>query len=226
LEYRLRKQKEVFGGIPLEIECLESLDDTIDELFKELEKTGNASLLEELCPYFGALWPAARALSNQVASLELKGKRVLELGCGLAIPSLIASKLGADVTATDFHPEVPIFLRRNLALNHLAGLEYVQVNWAADSFPDLGRYDFVIGSDVLYERAHAPTLATVVERYLGPQGLAIIADPARPYLQSFVDEMARRGFLHESTVETVPEATKDGTRPKDVFLLKLRRAKT
>lgn len=211
MEYQLRKQNETIGGITLEIECLESLDRTIDELFVQLEKTGNPALLEELCPYFGALWPSARALAEAISEREMKGKRVLELGCGLALPSLVASKQGAEVTATDFHPEVPVFLNRNLALNGLTALKYVRVDWSRDRFPDLGQYDFVIGSDVLYEKTHGANLASVIERYLAPAGVALISDPGRPYLQGFAEEMSRRGLIHESSVRG------------EIFLLKLAR---
>jgi predicted nicotinamide N-methyase len=206
VEYQLSRQKETFDGVALEIECLESLDRTIDELFVHLEKTGNPALLEELCPYFGTLWPAARALAGIVSGLggagAIQGKRVLEVGCGLAVPSLVAAKLGALVKATDFHPEVPIFLRRNLALNGLAELEYVRVDWSrgGSGYPDLGQFDYVIGSDVLYEKTHAASLSSVIDRYLSPKGLAVITDPARPYLQGFIDEMSRKGFRHESSV--------------------------
>lgn len=214
MEYQLQRKKEQIGGIPLEIECLESLDRTIDELFARLEKEGSPALLEELCPYFGTLWPSARALAEVVAGVHLlKGKRVLELGCGLAVPSLVAAKLGAEVTATDFHPEVPIFLRRNLALNGLTELEYVRVDWSRGptGYPELGLYDYVIGSDVLYEKTHAASLAAVIERYLAPLGTALVTDPARPYLQGFIDEMSRRCFAHESSVTG------------EIFLLKLSR---
>jgi predicted nicotinamide N-methyase len=224
LTYELETRTERIHGIPLEIECLADLDRTIDELFKVLEKTGEASLLEDLCPYFGTVWPSARALAAVLAELgpALKGRKVLELGCGLAIPSLIAAKLGAEVTATDFHPEVPIFLRRNLALNGIAELEYVRVDWRSE-FPDLGHFDYVVGSDVLYERNHSANLMTVIARYLHEEGKALIADPARPYLQSFVDGMKEGGFACSIRTLIAPDTSARGSGSKDVFLLELQR---
>jgi predicted nicotinamide N-methyase len=216
IRYALSRQTETIAGIPLEIECLESLDRTIDELFAELAKSGDERMLEELCPYFGTVWPSARALAERVGRLgsTLAGQRFLEVGCGLALPSLIATRLGARVTATDFHPEVPIFLERNLELNQMTGLDYVRVDWRG-GFPELGLFDHVVGSDVLYERGHAPLLAAVVERYLAPGGQALIADPARPYLQAFLDEMGSRGFRHETCVVATPG--------KEVFVVSLAR---
>src|SRR4051794_22025957 len=111
--YHTKKQTETFEQTTLEIECLDNLDQTIDQVFKYLEGQGNPQALEELCPYFGVIWPAARGLSQFLSllpDLELSGKTVVELGCGLALPSILAAKRGAQVLATDFHPEVPRFL--------------------------------------------------------------------------------------------------------------------
>lgn len=223
--YELKRQVERIGDMTLEIDCLKDLNQTIDDLFLELEKTGNASLLEELCPYFGTVWPSARALAQTLYEKRdlFSGKRVLEVGCGLAIPSIVAAKLGADVVATDFHPEVPRFLESNLKLNlepsRIDSVRYERIDWSK-GFPDLGRFDWVVGSDVLYERQHALLLARVVSHYMGSgaqTGGAIIADPARPYLQTFVDEMTHLGVKHQTSVRTA----EDRPVPKDVFIVEL-----
>jgi len=221
-EYELKRQPERIGEIELEIECLKDLNRTIDDLFSELERTGNAQLLEELCPYFGTVWPSARALAQTLFERrqEIAEKRVLELGCGLAIPSLVAAKLGAQVVATDFHPEVPRFLKSNLELNQVSSVRYERIDWSK-GFPDLGNFDWVIGSDVLYERQHAMLLAGVIDHYLSRgKGRAIIADPARPYLQPFVDEMTRLGIQHQTSVRTA----EDRPVPKDIFIVELHKS--
>jgi predicted nicotinamide N-methyase len=216
--YTLKRQQERFGSVTLDLEVIADLNETIDRLFEELERTGDGSLLEELCPYFGTIWPSARALSEWVveSSARLQGKRVLEVGCGLAIPSLVASKLGARVSATDFHPDVPKFLKKNLELNSLE-IDYVPVDWRSlEAIAGAGEFDFVIGSDVLYERQHAIQLAQTVARLVSPTGEIWVADPARPYLQGFADEMERLGFQHRTEIRAVPE--KEGK--KEIFLLK------
>jgi predicted nicotinamide N-methyase len=223
--YELKRQREKIGPIDLEIECLKDLNQTIDDLFAELERTGNASLLEELCPYFGTVWPSARALGETLVERKesFAGKRILEVGCGLAIPSLVAAKLGAEVVATDFHPEVPRFLESNLAINQVHSVRYERVDWSK-GFPELGRFDWVIGSDILYERQHALLLARVVSRYMshgnGEGGRALITDPARPYLQAFLDEMTQLGARHETTVRTA----EDRPVSKDIFVVELCRS--
>src|SRR4051812_3092552 len=120
MNYGLTTQIETIGPLRLQIECLKDLNQTIDEVFKHLEHSGNPQALEELCPYFGVVWPAARGLGEYLAQLPrdaITGKAILELGCGLALPSMVAARLGAEVLATDFHPEVPRFLSSNIQLN-------------------------------------------------------------------------------------------------------------
>jgi predicted nicotinamide N-methyase len=222
--YELKRQHEKIGPIDLEIECLKDLNQTIDDLFAELERTGNASLLEELCPYFGTVWPSARALAETLVERKesFAGKRILEVGCGLAIPSLVAAKLGAEVVATDFHPEVPRFLESNLKINQVSSVRYERIDWSK-GFPDLGKFDWIIGSDILYERQHALLLARVVSQYMGQgnveKGRALITDPARPYLQAFLDEMTHLGARHETSVRTA----EDRPVSKDIFVVELHR---
>lgn len=179
---------------------LDNLESTIDELFLELEKSGNANLLEDLCPYFGCVWPSARALTEYLGShnIEENGAvKVLEVGCGLAVPSLLLARSlkFSKVIATDFHPEVPKFLERNLVRNSIPRdrFEYRELNWR-DPPSDLGRFGVVIGSDILYEKSHVEDVAEALVQLVKSSGRIIIADPMRPYLESFILEMKARGF--------------------------------
>src|SRR5947208_16220128 len=54
-----------------------------------------------LVPYSEVLWRSGVALAHEVAEADLAGQRVVELGCGLGVPSLAAARGGADVLATD-----------------------------------------------------------------------------------------------------------------------------
>jgi predicted nicotinamide N-methyase len=190
-------------------------------MFTVLDAQGEGERLMELCPFFGKLWPSARALGRYLAQLGgpvLGGKTVLEAGCGLALPSMVAARLGASVTATDFHPDVEAFLQENLALNAMRGVRYVDANWQDDT-TSLGRYDVVVGSDVLYDRAHVRTLAHFLLRHTAEGGRIVITDPGRAYLQDFASCMEQLNFSSELRVETVAS----GAGVQDVYLLEFRR---
>lgn len=224
--------RERFGGLELELETLADLDSAVNELLaREVAHPGE--LERDLCPYFGVVWPAARALAGELARRgpALVGRSVLELGCGLALPALVAAHLGARVTATDLHPDVPGFLARNLALNGLAAdaLEYVELDWRSAGLaegPAARRFEYVLGSDILYEAGHPAPVARALAAHVAPGGRILLADPGRAYLQACLDELARLGFRSETEVVAVADPSLDragDTRTREVFLLALAR---
>lgn len=127
---------------------------------------------------FGQLWPSGKVLAEAMTAQDLGGRRILELGCGLGLSSLVLARRGADITASDHHPLAESFLADNAERNALHGPIYRDLPW--DLSPaDLGRFDLIIASDVLYERAHAGLLAQLLLRHARPQAEILIADPGR-----------------------------------------------
>ena len=122
---------------------------------------------------FGQLWPAGQLLARAMQDFDIRGKRILELGCGIGLASLVLQRRGADVVASDMHPLAEVFLAYNAALNELPALHYRHLQWDAP-LPELGRFDLIIASDVLYETAHAPLLGGVIDSIMG------VAQPGRP----------------------------------------------
>jgi predicted nicotinamide N-methyase len=225
--YRLREtREELRSGKALTISCLESLDRTIDDLFDILKARGTPEILETLCPYFGTVWPAARALTLELLEEDrLEGTRVLELGCGLAIPSIAAAMRGAETTATDCHPDIDAFLKINLAANGSPRVRYHSLDWRhAENLIELGKFDWVIASDVLYEKHQPRIVAQVIAATLAKSGRFILADPGRPYLQEFSDEMSRLGYKVIVQTRTVADPGAElpavEGRTRDVFILK------
>lgn len=182
------------------LETIRDLDEAIDQICDALtEEEQKDPFAEDLCPYFGVLWPAAEALSvylSENADL-VKNKNVLELGCGLGYPSLVASHLGANVLATDFHPQVEEFFLRNCRHSNLS-CNYMRLNWREDQ-SKIGTFDVVMGSDVLYESKHPREVARGLLRFVKPNGKIILSDPGRNYLQQFIDAMKSEGHQEEMT---------------------------
>jgi 2-polyprenyl-3-methyl-5-hydroxy-6-metoxy-1,4-benzoquinol methylase len=142
---------------------------------------------------FGVVWPSARGLAQHMLTFELGGQRILEVGCGLALSSLVLHRRDGDVTASDCHPLVPSFLTHNLRLNGLATLPYQASNWARPA-PRLGRFDVVIGSDVLYEPGQAEPLAHFMDEHVEADGQVLLTDPNRGHRARFSREMEDHGF--------------------------------
>ncbi len=147
---------------------------------------------------FGQLWPSGRLLAQTMERADVAGKRILETGCGIGLSSLVLQRRGAIVVASDIHPLTEGFLAYNAALNALDAVHYRQMRWNV-ALTTLGRFDMIIASDVLYERAHAALLADVVERYAQPSAEVVISDPGRGNSAALSRLLDAQGFsLQES----------------------------
>jgi predicted nicotinamide N-methyase len=79
---------------------------------------------------FGLLWPSGAQLAARMAAHPVVlGTRVLEIGCGLALASLVGHRRGNDMTASDCHPLTAGFLLENLRLNALPPMKYRRGHW-------------------------------------------------------------------------------------------------
>jgi predicted nicotinamide N-methyase len=164
------------AGVRLELLRPESPEALIDE---------EAFAVDEFLPYWAELWPAARALADALP--DVRGLRVVELGCGLGVASLVAAANGAVVTATDWSPDAIELLRTNAARNGLTMKAEVR-DWRS---PWEARFDLALAADVLYERRNVePVLERLHE--LAPEALVGLA--GRPYEAAF---LRRAGAVEE-----------------------------
>jgi predicted nicotinamide N-methyase len=142
-----------------------------------------------LAPYWSVLWRSGVALARELDRENLGGKRVVELGCGLAVPSIAAARRGAEVIATDGDIDALALVRQNAELNGVH-LETDAVDWAdPDELIERGPFDLALASDVLYERPGVAMLLNLLPR-LAP--VAWVADPARPASDAFFEQATKR----------------------------------
>jgi predicted nicotinamide N-methyase len=158
-------------------------------------------------PLFGVVWPAGLALAEAMSHFPVDGKSILELGCGIGLTSLVLARRGANITACDHHPLAGIFLHHNTELNGLAPMTFHNASWLGPN-PLLGRYDLIIGSDLLYERGHAALLAGFIDHHANPAAQVLLADPGRGYVSPFSALMAAQGYVR--TAQSMPMADSIG----------------
>jgi predicted nicotinamide N-methyase len=139
-----------------------------------------------VAPYWAVLWRSGVALARELEGEELGGLRVVELGCGLAVPSIAAARAGASVLATDACPEALALAKRN-ARGNGARIDATTIDWEAPG--KLGPFDLVLAADVLYERSAVAPLLDLLPR-LAPE--ALLADPGRPAAGVFLEQASRR----------------------------------
>ena len=142
-----------------------------------------------VAPYWAVLWRSGVALARELDGVALRGLRVVELGCGLAVPSIAAARAGATVLATDACAEALTLVARNAHANEVP-IETAAVDWAEpDELVRRAPFDLVLAADVLYERASVAPLLSLLPR-LAPE--AWLADPGRPAAGAFIEQAGRR----------------------------------
>lgn len=186
---RLRYQTVEFGATDIHLCTLRDRQEFHDPMGLA-EKVGISSAS---WPIFGVLWPSSLVLAHTMSRYDFAGKRILEVGCGMALSSLLLNKRQADITATDYHPEVGTFLQRNTQLNQDADIAYQQVDWS-DPVDTLGHFDVIIGSDLLYEDSHIELLSSFIERHANPACEVIMVDPGRGRKAKLTKRMIAYGY--------------------------------
>lgn len=144
-------------------------------------------------PIFGVIWPSSLVLAHFLFDYKVGIKRILEVGCGMALSSLMLNEQSANITATDYHPEVQKFLQRNTQLNNDKDIPFERVDWAKED-DSLGLFDLIIGSDLLYEDNHIDLLANFIESHSNPTCEVIIVDPGRGRKNKLSTRLKNFGF--------------------------------
>jgi len=153
-----------------------------------------ASPLERL-PYFATLWPAGRALAARLLAGEgLQGSHVLDLGCGLGPGGLSALVRGARVVFLDWDPRALALVARSAARLGGSPAGTVEASFLDPPLRDLGRFDLVLASDLLYEARNLAPVARFLAAALGPRGRALVADPGRARADAFPEVAAAAGL--------------------------------
>jgi predicted nicotinamide N-methyase len=181
-----------------------------------LDEALNLGISSATWPLFGLLWPSGMRMAERMALRPVTSERILEIGCGLALCSLVAHRRGAQVTASDCHPLTHAFLDENTHLNGLPPITYRHGLWGTAALREDGRpvltaakdatvygeFDLIVGSDILYERDDEGTLAHFIQAHAAPSAEVWVVDPNRGNRAAFHKHMARVGFaMHERVLD-------------------------
>lgn len=175
--------------------------------------------ISEKLPYGVSLWASSIALAHEIASrgAAFQQTSVLELGAGTGLPGIVAASFGAQVVQTDRNELVMSLARRNLELNKVTTIRQKIVDWT--TWNDSVRYDYLLGSDILYGEEMQPYLQRIFETNLAKHGRILIADPFRQTSIDFLEKLQSQGWT--ITINKWQIGDESDQRPIGVFELKL-----
>ncbi len=205
------------GSLTIDLTVIQNLD----ELFEALVNKGtdHPDVVDERIPYWADLWASAIGLSHYLADNQVfvKGKDVLEIGCGLGLPAIVAGKLGAAHTiATDYLPEALDFAKLNWEQNlPLENVEFTVLDWrnipenfaknvsqtserVGEEAPQY-KADILLAADVAYEKRAFEPLINAFHQLVKPEGRILIAEPNRFISKAFFENLSNQGFSVEKT---------------------------
>lgn len=211
-EYEVREEHFAHGAFALDLLLPRAAEELID--VSEFN-------VDERLPYWADLWPSARALTRLLLDGPPPAGRVLELGCGVALPSLALAWRGAEVLATDYYAEALDFARANAQRNALPALATRLLDWRHPP-ADLGSFQLVIAADVVYEQRNADALAALLPRVCAPGGRVLLADPGRVYLSNFQGAMESAGWRVTPLPERSEPSAADPSITSRIRLLEFR----
>ncbi len=175
-------------------------------------------VMDERLPYWADLWPSARHLAATLVGEVGNRRTLLELGCGLGLPSVAAMHAGFLVTATDYYEDALQVTRANAGRNLGREPAVRMVNWR--NWPDdLGMFDVIVAADVVYEKEYAVLVAACIARALAPGGEAIIADPGRASLEQFREQLPVVGL---EIIETTTTPYHEGKINQQIQVMRVR----
>ena len=174
--------------------------------------------------YSRVVWPSGQALARDLSrsAFKVRGKRVLELGCGLGLPAAAAAAAGAaSVCCSDIDGPVAQVAAASCLLNFPSRrgskqrpdgegggrerAEALALDWDKPEEWPRGAFDLALAADVLYRPPFASAVAAVLGRALErPRGRALLADPVqRPFRDLFAERCAEHGLL--AAAEACPD---------------------
>lgn len=170
---------------------------------------------DERLPYWADVWPSSIILAGKLLELKGAGRTALELGCGVGLSTLAATTAGFDVLSTDYYEDALDVTRANVFRNLGRSARTRMVDWRHVP-KDLGTFELVFASDVLYEKEYALLLPIILCGVLAPGGYALIGDPGRIAAPMFLEACEAHG-LEIRKKETRPFAAGEIRQKIDIY---------
>ncbi|GAB4332324.1 MAG: methyltransferase domain-containing protein [Calditrichia bacterium] len=191
-KYRLEKLELEIAGEPYRVYAVDNLEEILDEL--AARPNDDPDVRDERLPYWAEVWPSALALAGHIAENNAvsENQTVLEIGCGLGIPGMVAAKYTEMVLMTDYMEDALFFTQLNCMTN-LGRVPHCKLmDWR--QLEDLEPFDIILASDVVYEKRYFWPLIELFKTLLRPDGKILLAEPNRSVAQEFFEVLEGEAF--------------------------------
>ena len=220
--YQTKTETLTIGGLKIPFTRIDDPDVVLDQVAAEEDRrertSGQRHEGEELhLPYWAELWESGLGIGQMLVGTSemVRGKNVLDLGCGMGLAGAIAAALGANVLFADLEPDSLLFA----ALNSLPWREKIRtrrLNWRKDRLDE--RFDLILGADILYEKEQWPFLESFWHEHLAEGGSVLLGEPGRQTGDLFLEWIRPEDWKIEQSEQPVP------TRPRPIRLFHLHAA--
>lgn len=178
---------------------------------------------ESECGIGAGCWLSSIAMLSWLSDhpQSYANKRILEVGCGVALNSLYLAHTHQDhtkpqsntttsITASDYMNTIGCVFDENIALNNIkeGQAEYKILDWQQccsstyNPLDTIGTYDFIIATDCIY-KSTAPMFFNVIKHHLAPNGKLLLINPmetSRPGIDQLIYKMAEMGEVRVSHI--------------------------
>lgn len=142
-------------------------------------------------PLWCKIWEPALILADHLAAMApQEGKKLLEIGGGLGLVSVVAATFGHSVILSEHTPDALQFARANAIENGCSNLEIMDLDWSNP--PVLDRFDMIVGSEVVYHERDFEPLENLFTSLLKPGGEIVLAAGIRNASMAFFARMQER----------------------------------
>ena len=160
-------------------------------------------------PLWAKIWKASWLLAENVAGQPPDAtQKILEIGSGIGVVGVVASRFGHDITLSEYNAHALNFAAANLCLNQCRDVKIQKLDWR---HPDLKEtYDWIIGSEVLYHERDLEPLLNLFRKYLKPDGHITLTMGVRKGGVIMLDRLQRHFDLtvKKYTIRSEDESTR------------------
>jgi predicted nicotinamide N-methyase len=200
--YKIKEETVIIDHMSVRILRITNIDELFDLL--AAKPSDSIEVKDERIPYWADLWPSAIALSKFI--VENKGvnetSKVLEMGCGLGLPGVVAGMLGADVTFTDYIAEPLDFAKKNWELNNSRSASFEIIDWR--NIPATIDADIILASDVAYEKRSFEYLLGFIRKMCDEGKTLLLSEPGRKFAEPFIREMDNASLVRSAVPYIIP----------------------